>query len=477
MAPKDELLREYLKQQQTWKEDKVEIVSWQTKILHVMYHRQITTVADIRKTYQWLFAGVLGIIVLLHDPILSKLYLLTDGLSFNLKKEFIVDSMTAIFLGPFAAKQAQIITPPPLCLTRIPVDRCTGPKTERKLKQRVEHTYIEEQCNEEKNPRNPGMEEKPEMGQSREQVFVSKVLTRLYPEDISCSSNLQVSSLISKNKTTDNTTQEDETIVQAPAECSQGAEACPPGSQKVYTVSLPPEDYLPSCQNDLKHSNSESSGNDDDTEAVPRAHRRRRKKKRVEIVPQSVPKNDNRMPQTIPHLQIPDHVPINKNKKRKLQRKRQKERLKAAGLWKKDGSGDLMYPTEELEEEKKDLNHPNDASDEEELQKKSHDLLDFLEATHEIYFTDSKSRCANDTLSAETILEILSQLKTGEIPSSDITILHHLKTLVLLQDIERLKDSLGSFKEHSSLSIDHKMALSSLFDYWITDILPMQNKD
>uniref|UniRef100_A0A8C4WGB1 Reverse transcriptase domain-containing protein n=1 Tax=Gopherus evgoodei TaxID=1825980 RepID=A0A8C4WGB1_9SAUR len=51
-APKDELLRECLRQQQTWEEDQAEEVPWQDKILHGMYHRQIAEVADIGKSYQ-----------------------------------------------------------------------------------------------------------------------------------------------------------------------------------------------------------------------------------------------------------------------------------------------------------------------------------------------------------------------------------------------------------------------------------------
>jgi len=62
------------------------------------------------------FAGVLGIIVLLHDPFCPSFSCQTDGFTFDSRilwytEEFMVNS------GPVAAKQAQIITPPSTCST------------------------------------------------------------------------------------------------------------------------------------------------------------------------------------------------------------------------------------------------------------------------------------------------------------------------------------------------------------------------
>lgn len=55
MAPKDEGLSEYLRQQKPEGEDKQdEEPSWRDKPLYGMYHRQIEEVADIKKSYQWL---------------------------------------------------------------------------------------------------------------------------------------------------------------------------------------------------------------------------------------------------------------------------------------------------------------------------------------------------------------------------------------------------------------------------------------
>ncbi|XP_075058568.1 glutamate-rich protein 1 isoform X3 [Mixophyes fleayi] len=89
---------------------------------------------------------------------------------------------------------------------------------------------------------------------------------------------------------------------------------------------------------------------------------------------------------------------------------------------------------------------------------------------------EGKSTCADSVFSTELIGEILDQIKGGAVPFSEVQSLNHLKRLLLLQDIERLKYELHSFKEHSSMPLDHTRALCSLFYYWITNILPIKAK-
>ncbi len=54
MAPKDELLCEYLRQQKPENAEEEDEPSWKTKPLHGMYHRQIEEVADVKKSRKWL---------------------------------------------------------------------------------------------------------------------------------------------------------------------------------------------------------------------------------------------------------------------------------------------------------------------------------------------------------------------------------------------------------------------------------------
>ncbi|KAM4694964.1 glutamate-rich protein 1 isoform 3-T3 [Discoglossus pictus] len=202
------------------------------------------------------------------------------------------------------------------------------------------------------------------------------------------------------------------------------------------------------------------------------SHRRRRKKKKC-VNPALHTEN----PDNVPHKQnsqTSDGGSINKNKRRKLKRKRQKERMKAAGLLPKACAVDFYYEPDEVnpDMDSKTTEKPS----EEDSRRKLDDLLDFIQATQEIYFSDSKNKSPDSAVSFNIVFETLNQIKNAEISSSDVSLLHHLKTLLLLQDIERLKAALDDFKEQSSLPSDHRMALCSLFNYWITDILPMGNK-
>ncbi|XP_077343887.1 glutamate-rich protein 1 isoform X3 [Lithobates pipiens] len=275
--------------------------------------------------------------------------------------------------------------------------------------------------------------------------------------------------------------------------------------QKIYTVSLPPDDYVPGPQNNDGSSTTENSDLYEDVEAAwncmpllilsstrtprsffildsPRSsphnnqpvkrRKRRRQQKKENAASHSAPDSRNHQKPTEDQTLKSEGCFINKNKKRKLQRKRQKERLKAAGLWPKMKSVEL---TNQLETGMVDTVEQSIAQSEEEL-KKTEDLLDFLQATQEIYFTECKSPCADSALSTELVLEIITQIKYGAVPFSELCLLHQLKSLLLLQDIERLKDSLDSFKEHSSMPVGHRLALHSLFCYWISDILPMKLK-
>lgn len=343
------------------------------------------------------------------------------------------------------------------------------------------------------------------MAAARRQAILSRVLTRLYPGDIS--SSIDVSQ---PNGKPESITQQ-QGIIEKSAEDSQSSAQSSAGinlkrkdigqnecdrsheteqkvenstvpvhnekelmhHQKIYTVSLPPDDYVHLQTNEEGSSSTESSDLHEDIEDHPakRRKRRRRRKKENFTSHSSPDRTYNQQPTDQQSLKS-EGVFINKNKKRKLQRKRQKERLKAAGLWPKTKMVSSQPESGMVDTETAEMSI---AQSEEEL-KKTQDLLDFLQATQEIYFTESKSLCADSALSIELVLEIMNRIKNGAVPYSELCLLHHLKSLLLLQDIERLKDSLDSFKEHSSMPLDHKMALHSLFFYWISDILPIKIK-
>ncbi|XP_039424324.1 glutamate-rich protein 1 isoform X4 [Corvus cornix cornix] len=167
-------------------------------------------------------------------------------------------------------------------------------------------------------------------------------------------------------------------------------------------------------------------------------------------------------------LQQTDGPRISKNKKRKMKKKRQKEKKRAAGLVTKTTGVDFTYQP--------DKNNKEEAAGLKDIDEKADSILDFLQATQQIYFADKKSECRDAAVNSATAQELLQRLESHTISSSDVTHLHRLKSLVLLQDIERLKDALKQFQEQSMMSPDHAKVAASLFHYWITDILPVKNR-
>ncbi|NXX17988.1 ERIC1 protein, partial [Podargus strigoides] len=167
-------------------------------------------------------------------------------------------------------------------------------------------------------------------------------------------------------------------------------------------------------------------------------------------------------------LQKTDIPKISKNRKRKMKKKRHKEKMRAAGLVTKTTGVDFTYQP--------DKNNREEAAGLKDIDEKTDSILDFLQATQQIYFADNKAECTDSAVNSATAQELLQHLESRTISSSDVTLLHQLKSLVLLQDIERLKDALKQFQEQSMMPPDHAKIVTSLFHYWITDILPVKNR-
>uniref|UniRef100_H2R456 Glutamate rich 1 n=1 Tax=Pan troglodytes TaxID=9598 RepID=H2R456_PANTR len=120
-----------------------------------------------------------------------------------------------------------------------------------------------------------------------------------------------------------------------------------------------------------------------------------------------------------------------------------------------------------------------DASEEDDTitNEKADSILKFLKSTQEMYFYDGVSRDAASAALADAASELLDRLASHSMPPSDVSILYHMKTLLLLQDTERLKHALEMFPEHCTMPPDHARVISAFFSYWITHILPEKSSD
>ncbi|NXO07199.1 ERIC1 protein, partial [Oriolus oriolus] len=323
-------------------------------------------------------------------------------------------------------------------------------------------------------------------------VFLAKLLKRLYGET-SSSCLVRTSSREepvvlgnlgskSKEQNLDNiqiSPADASTSTNTPCESFQGSDDTVMSARRIYTVDLPPEGYIAVAPDALTNAVSENSGSSADSteeeyQGQTKRKRIRRKKQKSSLQISSNlhgEQTDLGMQETVVQdnlqLQQTDGPRISKNKKRKMKKKRQKEKKRAAGLVTKTTSVDFTYQPDKDNKEAAGLK---------DIDEKADSILDFLQATQQIYFADKKSECRDAAVNSATAQELLQCLESHTISSSDVAHLHRLKSLVLLQDIERLKDALKQFQEQSMMSPDHAKVAMSLFHYWITDILPVKSR-
>ncbi|NWW71695.1 ERIC1 protein, partial [Climacteris rufus] len=323
-------------------------------------------------------------------------------------------------------------------------------------------------------------------------VFLAKLLKRLYGET-SSSSLVHTSSREeevvlenrgskSEEKNLDNvqTSSADASTTNTPSKSFQGSDDTVMSPRRVYTVDLPPEGYVAVTPDALSNAVSGKSGSSSDStgkfyQGQTKRKRVRRKKQKSSLQISSNShgeQTDSGFQETVVQdnlqLQQTDGPKISKNKKRKMKKKRQKEKKRASGLVTKTTGVDFTYQP--------DKNNRQEAAGSKEIDEKADSILDFLQATQQIYFADKKSECRDAAVNSATAQELLQYLESRTISSSDVTHLHRLKSLVLLQDTERLEDALKQFQEQSMMSPDHAKVATSLFHYWITDILPVKNR-
>ncbi|XP_044022618.1 glutamate-rich protein 1 isoform X2 [Siniperca chuatsi] len=150
---------------------------------------------------------------------------------------------------------------------------------------------------------------------------------------------------------------------------------------------------------------------------------------------------------------------ISRNKKRKLKKKRHKEKLLSMGLMPRAAALEFTYQKD---------------GEEEDNERRAAEVSDFLRTTMEIYMSDSSLRTDKLPLLAETVDDLLGSIASGCKPTSVLKQLYSLKAFVSQKATDKLEKALEELYNTSPMSAEETTAVTSLFQYWITDILPMQ---
>ncbi|XP_062296652.1 glutamate-rich protein 1 isoform X1 [Scomber scombrus] len=315
----------------------------------------------------------------------------------------------------------------------------------------------------------------------RKEVFQSKVYQRLYPAAPKLEKDPSppriVEALAKKTHVKRKASQGD--TDNRDAGMTQNASNL---GRRVYTVLPPPADYktdaeksvtLPQLENinsaeypaeEINHESNEDLDQDKAEEEQKRRRRRRRKRK-----PTSLENSGKDGAAQISETRTGEGQTsvdeggerISKNKKRKLKKKRHKDKLLSMGLMPRASALEFTYQKDGEEEE-------------EDEEGRAAEVSDFLRTTLEIYMSDSLLHERKLPLQSGMVDDLLSSIASGNKPDSLLKQLYSLKGFVKKKETDRLAKALEELHNNSSLSAEETTAVISLFQYWITDILPMQ---
>lgn len=308
----------------------------------------------------------------------------------------------------------------------------------------------------------------------RKELFQTKVLQKLYPaapkpeKKPSPPDNVDVLSKKSSVKATQ--------VDSKAGNAGMTQSAANPG-RRLYTVLPPPADYkmdteksdtMPQQESvnsskdpaeEITHDSDGESNEDEEGEEQKRKRRRKRKPGNCNSATDgaaSVSESSRGQNQT---SVSEGGEPISRNKKRKLKKKRHKEKLRSMGLMPRAAALEFTYQKDEEDEN---------------IEERAAEVADFFRTTMNIYLSDSLSHLDKLPLLSETINDLLHSIASGDKPTSVLKQLYRLKVLVQQKETDKLEKSLDDLQNASILSEEETTAVISLFQYWITDILPMQ---
>ncbi|XP_013370503.1 PREDICTED: glutamate-rich protein 1 [Chinchilla lanigera] len=346
------------------------------------------------------------------------------------------------------------------------------------------------------------------MSEHRRHVFIEKVLKKLFP-DVSSSQEKGTPGTLTTETPLKKVTSE--RVKYKHVHRLTDGRDIKIQPHHLYTVSLPPEGYVPCSSEPHSCADSEKASSADDVEDEDphdqpkkrtRKHKLKKKFKNSNNV--HVEQTELEQQQSLLHAKLqPQHTDgptISKNKKRKLKKKRQIRKKRAAGLVTKASSASFTYQPEESDSEQEDIpraagggvantteeaagdvSTEDDAAPSQEVMeitnRRTDGILNFLRSTQEMYFYDGVSKDTDSAVHVETAEELLRCLESHHVAPSDVLILDHMKTLLLVHDTARLQRALQLLPEHCTMPLDHIRVISAFFNYWITHVLPEKNSE
>ncbi|XP_074516254.1 uncharacterized protein erich1 [Sebastes fasciatus] len=321
----------------------------------------------------------------------------------------------------------------------------------------------------------------------RKEVFQSKVLQKLYPAAAKPKPEKEpsppriVDALSRKTYVKSKASQQDTANGDAgttPSAANPGRRMYtvlpPPAGDRTDTeksVTLPQLESINSAEDPAEESVHDNDEEIDQDKEEEEQKRKRKRKKRKPVLSQdsgkdgAAPVSESSTGQHQTPVEDEGGERISKNKKRKLKKKRHKEKLLAMGLMPRATALEFTYRKDGEEEEEEE---------EEDNERRAAEVSDFLRKTMEIYMSDSSLRVDELPLLSGTVNDLLSGITSGCQPTFVLKQLYSLKAFVQKQQTDKLQKALEELYNTSSMSAEETTAVVSLFQYWITDILPMQ---
>ncbi|XP_040916816.1 glutamate-rich protein 1 isoform X2 [Toxotes jaculatrix] len=243
----------------------------------------------------------------------------------------------------------------------------------------------------------------------------------------------------------------------------------PPADYKTHSeksVTLPQLESINSAEDPAEESDRESNEELDQDKDQDKQTRKRRRRKRKPALDQdsgkdgAAPGSESSAGQSQTAVDGgAEH--ISRNKRRKLKKKRHKEKLLSMGVMHRATALEFTYQKDGEEEE-------------EDNERRAAEVSDFLRTTLEIYMSDSSLCVDKLPLLSGAVDDLLSHISSGCKPNPVLKQLYSLKAFVQQRETDKVEKALKELDSSSCMSAEETTAVVSLFQYWITDILPMQ---